>query len=305
MDNNNLGYSRRKAIEELVRGHDHAKQLRSVINGSCSDDRSATPFAEKLVKEVLMSFTNSLLFLNNTTTSEPHDASDVQVWDSPKSEDSQESNCKTSTVKERRGCYKRRRTEQTWEKESEAPIDDGYQWRKYGQKEILNAKFPRNYFRCTHKFDQGCQATKQVQKVQEDPILFKTTYYGIHTCKNLSNPEIILDPMSPSTSSKFLSFDNSFPTPSNQECPFFSSSFPSSVVKRECKEEVPPSTSSNDYLISSELTFDSSPRHHVTLSSTLDSEYKSEDLDVLYDHAHLDDVLNPSLNFDNFSCFDV
>lgn len=36
-----------------------------------------------------------------------------------------------------------RRTEQTWEKESEAPIDDGHQWRKYGQKEILSAKFPR------------------------------------------------------------------------------------------------------------------------------------------------------------------
>jgi len=36
-----------------------------------------------------------------------------------------------------------RRTEQTREEESEAPIDDGHQWRKYGQKEILNAKFPR------------------------------------------------------------------------------------------------------------------------------------------------------------------
>ncbi|KAL2330513.1 hypothetical protein Fmac_018094 [Flemingia macrophylla] len=299
MDNS----SRRKAIEELVRGHDRAKQLRSIVNGICSDDGSATPFAEQLMKEVLMSFTNSLLFLNNTITSE---SPDVQLSDSPKSEDSQESNCKSSTVKERRGCYKRRRTEQTWEKESEVPIDDGHQWRKYGQKEILNAKFPRNYYRCTHKFDQGCQATKQVQKVQEDPILFKTTYYGIHTCKNLSNPEIILDPISPSTSSMFLSFDNSFPTPLNQECPFLSSSFPSSAVKRECKEEIPPSTSSNDYLISSELTFDSSPKHHVTLSSTLDSEYKSVDLsDVLYDHAHLDDVLNPSLNFDNFSCFDV
>ncbi|KAG5092442.1 hypothetical protein AAZX31_18G194300 [Glycine max] len=291
--------SRRKAIEELLRGRDCAKQLRSVINGSCEDGSSTTPsFAEQLVKEVLMSFTNSLSFLKNNPTSESHDVSNVQVCESPKSEDSQESNCKSSIIKERRGCYKRRRTEQTWEKESEAPIDDGHQWRKYGQKEILSAKFPRNYYRCTHKFDQGCQATKQVQRVQEEPILYKTTYYGLHTCKNLANPEIILDPMSPSSSSKFLSFDNSFPTPSKQECPFLSSSNLPSSVKGECKEEVPPSTSSNHYLISSDLTFDSSPRHHVTLSSTLDSEYKSVDIsDVLYDSAQLDDAFEPFLEF--------
>jgi len=37
--------------------------------------------------------------------------------------------------------------EQLREMESEAPIDDGHQWRKYGQKEILNAKFPRYIYR--------------------------------------------------------------------------------------------------------------------------------------------------------------
>ncbi|KAK7340059.1 hypothetical protein VNO77_20751 [Canavalia gladiata] len=286
---NNLCYGRRKAIEELVRGHDCAKQLKRAINGNCNDG-STTPFAEQLVKEVLMSFTNSLLFLNNPT-SESHDVSDVHVWDSSKSEDSQESNCKSSIVKERRGCYKRRRNAQTWEKESETPIDDGHHWRKYGQKEILNTKYPRNYYRCTHKFDQGCQATKQVQRVQEDPPLYRTTYYGHHTCKNLVNPEIILDPISPSGSSKFLSFDNTFPTPSQQDFPFLSS------MKREKEIPNPPSSSSNDYLISSELTFDNSPRH-VTLSSTLDSEYKGINIsDVLYHSSDLDDVFEPLLEF--------
>ncbi|CAJ1812081.1 unnamed protein product [Sphenostylis stenocarpa] len=287
----NLGdSSRKRAIEELLRGRDCAEQLSSVITGSCEKGSSATPFAKKLVKEVLMSFTNSLLLLNNNSTSGSHGVSNVQVWDSPKSEDSLESNCKSSTVKERRGCHKRRRTERTREKESEAPIDDGHQWRKYGQKDILNAQFPRHYYRCTHRFDQGCQATKQVQRVQEDPILYKTIYYGEHTCKSLANPQIILDPMSPSSTSKFLSFNNSFPTPSKQECPFLSSSFPSSV-ERKCKEEVPPSTSSNDYLISSDLTFDSSPRQVTLSSSTPDSEYNSVDLsDVFYG---MDDLSEP------------
>ncbi|KAG2404502.1 WRKY transcription factor 67 WRKY DNA-binding protein [Vigna angularis] len=232
---------RMKAIEELLRGRDSATQLRSVINGNGED----SPSAEKLVKEVLMSFTNSLLLLNDNPTSEFHDASNVQLWASPKLEDSQESNCKNSTVKARRGCYKR-----------------------------------RNYFRCTHR-DQGCQATKQVQRVQEDPILYKTIYYGEHSCKNMGNPEIILD-MSPSSSSKFLSFNNSFSTQSQQECPFLSSSFPSSV-KRECKEEIPPSTSSNDYLISSDLTFDGSPKHVTLSSSTPDSEYKAVDFPDIFD----------------------
>lgn len=295
MDNLGVSTSRMKAIEELLRGRDSAKQLSSVINGSGENGSSANP--KKLVKEVLMSFTKSLLLLNSDPTSESHDVSSVQVWDSLKQEDSQESNCKNSTVKSRRGCYKRSRMEQLREMESEAPIDDGHQWRKYGQKEILNAKFPRNYYRCTHR-DQGCSAKKQVQRVEEDPILYKTIYHGDHTCKSLENPQIILDPVSPSSSSMFLSFNSSFPTPSKQECPFLSSSFTSSV-KRECKEEViPPSTSSNDYLISSDLTFDDSPRHVTLSSSTLDSEYKGVDIsDVLYDSAQLDHVFEPFLQF--------
>ncbi|KAL0450898.1 UNVERIFIED_CONTAM: putative WRKY transcription factor 70 [Sesamum latifolium] len=72
-------------------------------------------------------------------------------------------------------------------KETGSLFEDGHAWRKYGQKVILNAKHPRNYFRCTHKFDQGCQATKQVQKIEDDPPLFRTTYHAQHTCKNLFN----------------------------------------------------------------------------------------------------------------------
>lgn len=104
MENENLGHGRGKVIDELLRGRELANQLRNILNesGDVDDNNgSTTPFAEHLLKEVLMTFTNSLLFLNNTQTSE-----DVQLT---KSEDSLESNCKsTSIVKERRGCYKRR-----------------------------------------------------------------------------------------------------------------------------------------------------------------------------------------------------
>ncbi|KAG0486382.1 hypothetical protein HPP92_008477 [Vanilla planifolia] len=64
----------------------------------------------------------------------------------------------------------------------EGPVDDGYSWRKYGQKEILGAKFPRGYYRCTYRHSNGCLATKQVQRSEENPSFFDVNYRGIHTC---------------------------------------------------------------------------------------------------------------------------
>nr|CAD1834136.1 unnamed protein product [Ananas comosus var. bracteatus] len=62
----------------------------------------------------------------------------------------------------------------------EAPLDDGYSWRKYGQKDILGAKHPRGYYRCTHKNTQGCAASKQVQRTDEDPTVYDVTTMGPH-----------------------------------------------------------------------------------------------------------------------------
>ncbi|XP_066309320.1 transcription factor WRKY19-like [Miscanthus floridulus] len=63
-----------------------------------------------------------------------------------------------------------------------SPLDDGLSWRKYGQKDILGAKYPRSYFRCTHRHAQSCQASKQVQRTDGDPLLFDVVYHGAHTC---------------------------------------------------------------------------------------------------------------------------
>ncbi|XP_074555803.1 transcription factor WRKY19-like [Curcuma longa] len=60
--------------------------------------------------------------------------------------------------------------------------DDGFTWRKYGQKEILGAKYPRAYFRCTHRTSQGCPAKKQVQRSDDDPSVYDVTYHEDHTC---------------------------------------------------------------------------------------------------------------------------
>ncbi|KAK3230410.1 hypothetical protein Dsin_002291 [Dipteronia sinensis] len=65
---------------------------------------------------------------------------------------------------------------------TEIPPDDGYTWRKYGQKEILNSKFPRSYYRCTHQKMYNCPAKKQVQRLDDDPYTFEVTYHDEHTC---------------------------------------------------------------------------------------------------------------------------
>ncbi|KAL5791523.1 hypothetical protein ACOSP7_000117 [Xanthoceras sorbifolium] len=57
-------------------------------------------------------------------------------------------------------------------------LDDGYRWRKYGQKTVKNSKFPRSYYKCTHK---GCNVKKQIQRSSKTEEIVVTTYEGMHT----------------------------------------------------------------------------------------------------------------------------
>ncbi|CAN6361262.1 unnamed protein product [Urochloa humidicola] len=63
-----------------------------------------------------------------------------------------------------------------------APVNDGSSWSKYGQKKLLGAKYPRAYYRCTHRHSQGCLAMKHQRRTDEDPTLFFVIYHGEHTC---------------------------------------------------------------------------------------------------------------------------
>ncbi|XP_010261027.1 PREDICTED: probable WRKY transcription factor 13 [Nelumbo nucifera] len=56
-------------------------------------------------------------------------------------------------------------------------LDDGYKWRKYGQKVVKNTQHPRSYYRCTQ---DNCRVKKRVERLAEDPRMVITTYEGRH-----------------------------------------------------------------------------------------------------------------------------
>ncbi|KFK31474.1 hypothetical protein AALP_AA6G116700 [Arabis alpina] len=56
-------------------------------------------------------------------------------------------------------------------------LEDGYRWRKYGQKAVKNSPYPRSYYRCT---TQKCTVKKRVERSYQDPTVVITTYESQH-----------------------------------------------------------------------------------------------------------------------------
>ncbi|XP_008790094.2 probable WRKY transcription factor 4 isoform X2 [Phoenix dactylifera] len=56
-------------------------------------------------------------------------------------------------------------------------LDDGYRWRKYGQKVVKGNPHPRSYYKCTYA---GCNVRKHIERAPTDPKAVITTYEGKH-----------------------------------------------------------------------------------------------------------------------------
>ncbi|CAI0540844.1 unnamed protein product [Linum tenue] len=57
-----------------------------------------------------------------------------------------------------------------------APAEDGYNWRKYGQKQVKGSEYPRSYYKCTN---QNCPVKKKVERSHEGHIT-EIIYKGAH-----------------------------------------------------------------------------------------------------------------------------
>ncbi|XAR56977.1 hypothetical protein NMG60_11024966 [Bertholletia excelsa] len=138
-------------------------------------------------------------------------------------------------------------------------LDDGYRWRKYGQKAVKNSPFPRSYYRCT---TASCGVKKRVERSCEDPSIVMTTYEGQHThpCPVAPRGSIPILPetttfsggtaassflVPPSSSSLLQSYFHN-PSPSLGFNPTTSSSYPSFLQERIFN---PPSSSSSSSLL--------------------------------------------------------
>ncbi|XP_042450438.1 probable WRKY transcription factor 41 [Zingiber officinale] len=169
-------------MAELARALQLVRELESHLAHSALADS-----CKSLAPEILYSIQKSILMVQSSSLdgggTPPSTTGDSPCFENP---------CPLSEEHDCKQMKKNRKTLHKWTTQArlipggaggvEGPVDDGYSWRKYGQKDILGAKHPRAYYRCTHRNTQACPAVKQVQRSDEDPLLFNITYRGIHSC---------------------------------------------------------------------------------------------------------------------------
>eukprot|EP00257_Ricinus_communis_P006030 XP_002520871.2 probable WRKY transcription factor 70 [Ricinus communis] len=299
-----LSANKERVAKELVQGQEFATQLQILLKKPYGENCFLTTEAHQyeLLLKILASFTQALSLVTTCDSVEvcqnlAASPADSVCCDDRRSENSGESRRKPTA--NRRGCYRRKNTSLSWTTVS-AAIGDAHTWRKYGQKEILNAKYPRSYFRCIHKYDRGCKATKQVQKVEEDPQMYCTTYIGHHTCS-----DILKYPQTITTVS-----DNNPWEPSYMVIASDSKNIPTGVLdhhhhptKQEYKAETPSDLTDNlpsldsimwkDF-VALESTEAANLRSDYTAASSMEATCQSLDMDFVV----------KSIDFDNDFRFD-
>ncbi|CAH8314309.1 unnamed protein product [Eruca vesicaria subsp. sativa] len=200
-----FSWEQKTLLSELILGLEATKKLQARLGESSP----ASETNGNLLKQILSSYEKSIAIVNWSTSppvqlipkavgvapvtkSVGFPKSPASVNGSPRSEEFLDGGGSSETHRQEHIFNsKKRKMLPKWtekvrinpERGLEGPHqDDVYSWRKYGQKDILGAKFPRSYYRCTHRSTQNCWATKQVQRSDSDPTVFQVTYRGKHTC---------------------------------------------------------------------------------------------------------------------------
>ncbi|XP_047940280.1 WRKY transcription factor 28-like [Salvia hispanica] len=126
-------------------------------------------------------------------------------------EDADDDGSKKESKAKKKGEKKQRQPRFAFMTKSEVDhLEDGYRWRKYGQKAVKNSPYPRSYYRCT---TQKCPVKKRVERSYEDPSIVITTYEGQHNhhvpatlrgnAAAMFAPSLLAPPMIPSEGQGF------------------------------------------------------------------------------------------------------
>ncbi|KAG8382138.1 hypothetical protein BUALT_Bualt05G0045500 [Buddleja alternifolia] len=240
-----LTWEYKTLVDELIQGMEKANQLRFHLG-------STTPSEARdlLLQRILSSYEKALMILKwsgkegearmvGPSSGAPEPS--ISVDGSPTSEDF---NKRFNDNHHEHTPTKKRKNQPTWTEQVrvnsnsgfEGPTDDGYSWRKYGQKDILGAKYPRSYYRCTYRLLRSCWATKQVQRSDDDPSVFEITYKGSHTC----NHPVSAVPPPPSPEKQELKHNNSHNHQLNQTLLDLKSNLRVVTENLDNKEMTPP-----------------------------------------------------------------
>ncbi|KAJ0243152.1 WRKY transcription factor 41 [Hirschfeldia incana] len=204
--------------EELVHGLKAARQLQAELGTALSPPPPSlsssslcltTEMREILLHQIVSSYEKAISMINGSNMVHSPTAemvnlaadpvastgkvpeSPTSINGSPRSEEFLDGGSKDYNLSSKKRKMLPKWTEQVRispERGLEGPHDDVFSWRKYGQKDILGAKYPRSYYRCTFRNTQNCWATKQVQRSDDDPTIFDLTYKGTHTCSQGATP---------------------------------------------------------------------------------------------------------------------
>ncbi|KAA8514980.1 hypothetical protein F0562_018233 [Nyssa sinensis] len=122
---------------------------------------------------------NSSISSSSTEAGGDEDSSKSKKDQQPKgSEDGGENSKKVRNKSKKKSEKKQREPRFAFMTKSEIDhLEDGYRWRKYGQKAVKNSPYPRSYYRCT---TQKCTVKKRVERSFQDPSIVITTYEGQH-----------------------------------------------------------------------------------------------------------------------------
>ncbi|XP_071725211.1 probable WRKY transcription factor 46 [Rutidosis leptorrhynchoides] len=169
-----ISMDQKSLINELRQGKELANQLKNHLN-PCSRNETR----QFLVEKILSTYENAISLLNNSTSTVPapppsfpncSESSDLEIL------------TREMIIMKIMPQWTEQVQVCSGDTDIGGSLDDGYGWRKYGQKEILGSKFPRGYYRCRHRHSQGCLATKQVQRSDKDSTILEVSYRGRHTC---------------------------------------------------------------------------------------------------------------------------